>query len=98
MRARRTDTNHAAVRDALRNAGCEVKDLSAMGDGMPDLLAYNQAADVLAFVETKWRNNGLTPKQVDFFTTWAEPFNRRGVGLLVVRSEEEALRFMGVKV
>jgi hypothetical protein len=35
--AKRTDANHAAVRDALRADGFDVLDLSAAGDGIPDL-------------------------------------------------------------
>ncbi len=98
MRARRTDRNHAAIRQALRDAGCFVRDLSSMGKGLPDLLAYNPAADVLAFVEVKVGDEGLTPAQVSFFQEWAEVFRRRGVGFLIVRSEEEAMRYMGCKV
>jgi hypothetical protein len=36
--ARRTDENHALVRDGLRRAGFDVLDLSGAGAGVPDLL------------------------------------------------------------
>jgi hypothetical protein len=35
--ARRTDANHAEIRDGLRQAGYPVLDLSACGDGVLDL-------------------------------------------------------------
>jgi hypothetical protein len=39
MRRRaRTDDNQAAIVAALRQLGCEVADLSGVGDGLPDLL------------------------------------------------------------
>ena len=36
--AKRTDANHAAIRDALRAAGYKVADLSACGGGIPDAI------------------------------------------------------------
>lgn len=36
--ARRTDANHARIRDGLRELGWVVDDLSGAGDGIPDLL------------------------------------------------------------
>lgn len=35
--ARRTDANHAAIRDGLRLQGYDVRDFSACGHGVPDL-------------------------------------------------------------
>jgi hypothetical protein len=35
--ARRTDDNHAEVRDGLRDAGWDVLDMSGAGQGVPDL-------------------------------------------------------------
>ncbi len=35
--AKRTDNNHAQIREALRNAGYDVLDLSRCGNGVPDL-------------------------------------------------------------
>ena len=36
--AKRTDANHAAIRDGLRGLGYGVDDLSASGGGVPDLV------------------------------------------------------------
>lgn len=36
--AKRTDANHAAIRDALRALGWVVDDLSGAGGGVPDLV------------------------------------------------------------
>lgn len=38
MRAARTDSNHAEIVKAFRDAGATVQDLSAVGKGCPDLL------------------------------------------------------------
>lgn len=38
MRARKVDANHAEIVRALQKAGAHVTDLSAVGDGCPDLL------------------------------------------------------------
>lgn len=43
-RAARTDANQTAIVKALRQIGCTVQSLAAVGDGVPDLLvgAYGQ--------------------------------------------------------
>lgn len=38
MRARRTDSNHRAVAEAIRKLGCPVKSLHTQGGGVEDLL------------------------------------------------------------
>lgn len=35
--ARKTDSNHAAIRDGLRQLGWRVRDYSGVGDGVPDI-------------------------------------------------------------
>ena len=55
--AKRTDNNHAEIRDGLRRAGFPVLDLSACGGGVPDL-------SVLVDVENK-RNLFLEVKDGD---------------------------------
>ena len=37
-RARRVDSNHAEIRDGLRQAGADVTDLSGIGGGIPALI------------------------------------------------------------
>jgi hypothetical protein len=53
MWARRTDQNHAEIRDAMRKAGAEVEDLSGSGRGM-------------LLVEIKMPKGTLTAPQVRF--------------------------------
>lgn len=63
--AKRTDGNHAAIRDAMRKAGAEVEDLSGTGKGMPDTLVYT-ADGRLLLVEIKMPKGTLTAAQVRF--------------------------------
>lgn len=63
--AKRTDGNHAAIRDAMRKAGAEVEDLSGSGRGMPDTLVYT-ADGRLLLVEIKMPKGTLTAAQVRF--------------------------------
>jgi len=48
--AKRTDANHAAIRDGLRERGYEVLDLSAAGQGVPDLCVRINDERGMAFV------------------------------------------------
>ena len=63
--AKRTDGNHAEIRDAMRKAGAEVEDLSGSGKGMPDTLVYT-ADGRLLLVEIKMPKGTLTAPQVRF--------------------------------
>jgi len=63
--AKKTDGNHAAIRDAMRAAGAEVEDLSGSGRGMPDTLVYT-ADGRLLLVEIKMPKGTLTAPQVRF--------------------------------
>lgn len=63
--AKRTDGNHAEIRDAMRKAGAEVEDLSGSGKGMPDTLVYTSDGRLL-LVEIKMPKGTLTAPQVRF--------------------------------
>lgn len=63
--AKRTDGNHAEIRDAMRKAGAEVEDLSGSGKGLPDTLVYT-ADGRLLLVEIKMPRGTLTAPQVRF--------------------------------
>lgn len=65
MWAKRTDQNHAEIRDAMRKAGAEVEDLSGSGRGMPDTLVYTPDGRLL-LVEIKMPKGTLTGPQVRF--------------------------------
>ena len=82
--AKRTDANHAEIRDAMRAAGATVEDMSGSGKGMPDTLVYT-ADGRLLLVEIKMPKGTLTAAQVRFHARF--PVN-------VVRSVEEAIRLI----
>jgi len=50
--AKRVDTNHAEIRDGLRDLGWTVLDLSACGGGVPDLCAL-LVPGISLFLEVK---------------------------------------------
>lgn len=82
--ARRTDQNHAAIRDAMRKAGAEVEDLSGSGKGMPDTLVYTPDKRLL-LVEIKMPKGTLTAPQVRFHARFP---------VHIVRSVEDALELI----
>jgi len=91
-RASRTDANHAAIRDGLRDAGCIVEDTSGAGNGFPDLVALYR--NRVRFLEVKDgakppSARALTPAQVRFHRDWH-------IHAVVVTSLDEALKAMGV--
>lgn len=65
--AKKVDANHAEIRDGLRALGHEVLDLSAAGQGIPDL-AVKIGPGMLHFLEVKdgdkpLSKQALTPQQ-----------------------------------
>lgn len=54
--ARKVDANHAEIRDGLRALGHEVLDLSAAGQGIPDLMVKRkgwESTGIPVFLEVK---------------------------------------------
>lgn len=96
-RAARVDGNHAAIVKALRQAGCGVVDLSAVGNGVPDLLVHPPTfpdCRMAVLLEIKDPSQPpskqrLTPAQEKFHAGW------KG-WLHVVRTVDEALAAVGV--
>lgn len=96
-RAAKVDANHAAIVQALRDAGCTVQSLAAVGDGCPDLLVG--VAGMTAILELKDGSKPpsartLTPDQLRWHANW------RGGTLAVVCDVESAIRVaraMGVR-
>ena len=82
--AKRTDGNHAEIRDAMRAAGAEVEDLSGSGKGMPDTLVYTSDGRLL-LVEIKMPKGTLTAPQVRFHARFP---------VYIVRSVEDALQII----
>lgn len=86
-RAAKKDANHPEIVRGLRQAGCHVLDLGAVGDGCPDLLV--KRAGRLLLMEIKDGKKppsarALTPDQVVFHQLW-------GDSVVVVKSLDEAL-------
>ena len=90
VRAKRTDANHAAIRDGLRKAGVWVTDLSGLGNGVPDLLCCNVKEFVLLEVKDGSKPPSArkpTPlEQVFLETAW-----NRQAPVFVVTSLDEAM-------
>jgi hypothetical protein len=86
--AKRTDSNHAAVRDALRARGWQVMDLSRVGHGCPDLGAWRGERAV--FLEVK---DGSKPPSARKLTEkealWSELLKRAGIPVHVITSVEQ---------
>ena len=79
--AKRTDGNHAEIRDAMRAAGAEVVDMSGSGKGMPDTMVWTQDGRLL-LVEIKMPKGTLTATQVRFHARFP---------VHIVRSVEDAI-------
>ena len=86
MYNKRTDTNHAEIRDGLRKAGYVVKDLSRCGEGVPDLLVAGSGRGVM--FEIKYGNAKLTDAEKEFHDMF------HGLGVYIVRTLEQALEIM----
>ena len=89
-RACRVDANHGNVVNALRMVGCNVQDLSTVGEGCPDLLIGIPTVRELAFMEIKDGDKipskrKLTPDQVEWHARW------EGYPVHIVESVSEAL-------
>lgn len=69
----RTDANQATIMKALRQMGCEVLSLSAVGHGCPDLLVSKGHRIILIEVKDGAKVKSaqkLTPDQVAFHSRW----------------------------
>ena len=90
MRARRVDRNHGEVVAALRKIGCEVMDLSRVGNGCADLIACLGFRIRLLEIKDGSKPPSarkLTPAQKVWHESW-----RRHVD--VVESPEQAIEVM----
>jgi len=86
-RAAKVDSNHAEIVAALRQVGCSVQSLAAVGGGCPDLLVGRGGKAWL--LEVKAERGRMTPDQVVWFGLWGGP------PVVVVRSAEDALQVVG---
>lgn len=95
MRAKKTDANHAEIRDALRSIpGVSVADTYAAGNGFPDLVVGYQNISYL--LEIKDGNKPpskrkLTPEQQKLHSEWTGH-------IAVVCNVEQALEAIGISI
>lgn len=91
-RAAKRDRNHPEIVKALRDAGCRVLDLAAVGNGCPDLLVWRGA--LMKFLEVK---DGMKPPSARMLTADQVVFHEEWAGRVeVVVSVETALLAMGI--
>ena len=91
-RAARTDANQTQVIIALRAAGATVQSLSAVGDGVPDLLVGFRGQTYLMEVKDGQKvpsKRLLTDDQINWHEQW------RGGTLAVIEHPDAALRLIG---
>lgn len=81
--AKRTDTNHAEIRDGLRDLGHEVADFSHVGGGVADLAVRISETMVLWLEVKRDKKEKLTPAEVIFKMFWFDYYR-------VVTSVDEA--------
>ena len=91
-RKARVDDNQTGIVSDLRQAGCCVLSLAAVGQGCPDLLVFRRTTGLLYLLEVKDGDKypsqrKLTPQQVEFHKDW---------DVHVVNNSTEALIATGV--
>ena len=92
-RAARVDRNHAEITAALRKVGATVCDLSAAGEGCPDLLVGYRGRNFLMEVKDPKQppsKRKLTPAQEDFRNGWKGQY-------AVVQTIDDALTVLGLR-
>lgn len=87
MTAARTDSNQTAIVKALRQAGCVVQSLAAVGSGVPDLIWSRNGR--MGLIEVK---DGRKPPSARKLTPAQEKWHREWKGpIAIVKSVDEAL-------
>lgn len=87
-RAAKTDKNQKEIVGALRMAGCTVTDLSAVGEGCPDLVVGRAGHNYL--LEVKGPKGKLTEAQHEWRARWNGQ-------CATVRTIAEALAAVGIE-
>jgi len=96
-RAARVDANHGEIVAALRSIGVQVTDLSASGNGVPDLMCLWRAQIYLLEIKDGSKPPSarkLTADQVKFHADAL----RSGVKVHVVETIDQALAVFGAMV
>jgi len=95
--AKRTDANHQAIRDGLRDLGYDVLDLSDVGGGVPDICCRRPDHSTPVFLEIKQSVGKKEPKAKPL--TKEQELWKKYCGSItyVVTSLEEALEALKEK-
>lgn len=75
-RAAKVDSNHAEIRDGLRELGFIVKDTSRHGDGLPDLVVLLKSGRAALLLEVKDTNTEISKSELQFMVQIVEPVYR----------------------
>jgi hypothetical protein len=86
MTGKRTDGNHAEIRDALRKCGYQVLDMHETGKGFPDLLVVSRRQTIV-LLEVKTATGTLNEAEKEFHRDFRGPCR-------IVRSVDVALATM----
>ena len=85
---RRVDANHHEIVQAFRQLGCPVVDISAVGDGVPDIIVRHPTIRDMAFlVEIKTPKGKLNKRQMQWHAEWGELIR-------IIRSVDEAIQMV----
>lgn len=97
-RAAKVDANHGEIVRALRQAGCGVVDLSAVGNGVPDLLVHPPTFPDCRMAVLMEIKDGKKPPSHRKLTEEQARFHAQWKGWIhVVRTVDEALDAVGVR-
>ena len=91
-RAAKVDENQAEIVRALRELGCSVQSLAAIGQGCPDLLVGRWGRNVLMEIKDGSKSPSrrkLTPAESDWISDWRGEVH-------VVETVDEARKLMGL--
>lgn len=91
-RAAAVDANQPEIVKALRQAGCTVQVLSAVGKGCPDILVGHRGVNYILEIKDGAKvlsKQALTPVQVEWHATWAGQ-------VAIVKTVEQALFAVGL--
>jgi hypothetical protein len=93
--ARKVDANQGEIVSALEAIGVQVFDLSASGDGVPDLLCgFRGRLELLEVKNPDGRGNRLTIPQVRFH----EKMRNAGIPIRIVSNIPEALKVFSARI
>jgi hypothetical protein len=92
--AKRTDANHAHIRDGLRALGWDICDLSDVGGGVPDLVARMPDHGLPVFFEVKVLEGKRNPKPKKLTPAEETWMKYCGHITYVVTSLEEAISIL----